>query len=83
MDNETIIKQFDEIEFRVETLIEACKTLEAANSELKDKVDRLESELRSKNETEDRDKEAKALIRTKIDSLMEKLDGITEAEPVQ
>ena len=83
MDNETILKQFDEIEKRVEKLIGACQSLEAANAELTGKIGRLEEELQSKRETEDRQTEVKALIRTKIDNLMERLEGVTEADQAQ
>jgi len=78
LDNNTILNQFDEIEKRVEKLIGACKELEAANAELSDKVGRLESQLREKEESEGRHAEVKALIRTKIDNLMERLEGVTE-----
>ena len=80
MDNQTILKQFNQIETRVESLITRCKSLEAANLKFKQEVSRLESELKHKNESEDRDSEVRVLIRTKIDSLLERLDGITEAE---
>jgi predicted nuclease with TOPRIM domain len=79
LDNDTILKQFDEIEKRVERLIGACQTLEAANEALNEKVGRLEAELLEKNQQEGQDTEIKALIRTKIDNLMERLEGATEA----
>ncbi len=83
MDNETILKQFDEIEKRVERLIGACQTLKATNTELTEKVGRLEAELLEKNQLEGKDTEMKALIRTKIDNLMERLEGVTEADQEQ
>ena len=79
MENDTILKQFDEIEKRVERLIGACQTLEAANEALNEKVGRLEAELLEKNQQEGQNTEIKALIRTKIDNLMERLEGVTEA----
>jgi len=79
LDNDTILKQFDEIEKRVERLIGACQTLEAANEALNEKVGRLEAELLEKNQQEGQNTEIKALIRTKIDNLMERLEGVTEA----
>ena len=79
MDNDTILKQFDEIEKRVERLIGACQTLKAANEELTGKMGRLEAELLEKSQAEDQNTEIKALIRTKIDNLMERLEGVTEA----
>lgn len=79
MDNDTILKQFEEIEKRVERLIGACQTLKAANTELNEKVGRLEAELLEKNQEEGKNTEIKALIRTKIDNLMERLEGVAEA----
>jgi len=79
LDNDTILKQFEEIEKRVERLIGACQTLKAANTELNEKVGRLEAELLEKNQEEGKNTEIKALIRTKIDNLMERLEGVAEA----
>ena len=79
MENDTILKQFEEIEKRVERLIGACQTLKAANAELNEKVGRLEAELLEKNQEEGKNTEIKALIRTKIDNLMERLEGVAEA----
>jgi regulator of replication initiation timing len=83
LDNDTILKQFDEIEKRVERLIGACQTLKAANEALNEKVGRLEAELLEKNQQEGQDTEIKALIRTKIDNLMERLEGVAEADQEQ
>ena len=83
MDNEQLLKQFEEIEKRVEKMIEACRTLETANAELTQKVGSLEAELQKKSENENRHSETKALIRTKIDNLMERLEGFTEANQEQ
>jgi predicted nuclease with TOPRIM domain len=80
LDNESLLEQFDEIENRVEKLIEARRKLETANEELTRRVGRLEAELQSRNEEEDRLSETKALIKTKIDNLMERLEGFTEAD---
>ena len=80
MDTETILKQFGNIEQKIETLLENNKSLVTANVKLKDKITQLEAELQAKTESENRNNEVKTLIRTRIDSLMERLDGITEAE---
>ena len=80
MDNETILEQFGKIEEKVESLIKTNQLLETANLELKEKMEKLETELQQKNESEGRNDEVKNLIRAKIDSLMERLDGVTEAE---
>ena len=78
MDNEFVLKQFGEIEHKVEKLIENCKAQAAANSELKNKLTRLEEEIQGKVEAEQNYAEEKALIRTKIDGLLARLDDISD-----
>ena len=80
MDNEFILKQFDEIEKKVENLINVYKSFETTNLELKNKVERLEEELQGKVETENNFAQEKALIRSKIDNLLGRLEDMTEAE---
>ncbi len=80
MDNDTILKQFNEIEDRVESLISRCSSLEKANSELTATVESLEATLKDKVVAENQDSEIRTLIRSKIDNLLERLDGITEVE---
>jgi predicted RNase H-like nuclease (RuvC/YqgF family) len=80
LDNDTILKQFNEIENRVESLISRCSSLGTANSDLAAKVENLESKLREKEAAENQDSEIRTLIRSKIDNLLERLDGITEVE---
>jgi uncharacterized coiled-coil DUF342 family protein len=79
LDNEFILKQFEEIEKKVENLINVCKSFETTNLELKNKIERLEGELQGKVEAENNYTQERALIRSKIDSLLEKLEDITDA----
>ena len=78
MDNDQIIRQFEQIEQRVENLIKTCKDLETVNSELKSQVLTLEEALQGKQETENRYQEEKNLVRSKIDGLLAKLDTVAE-----
>ena len=78
MDNDFVLKQFGEIEQKVERLIENCNAQVAANSELKNKIIRLEEEIQGKVEAEKNYAEEKALIRSKIDGLLARLDDISE-----
>ena len=78
MDNDFVLKQFGEIEHKVERLIENCKAQAAANSELKNKLTSLEEEIQGKDEAEKNYAEEKALIRSKIDGLLARLDDISE-----
>ena len=77
MDNEFILKQFEEIERKVENLIEICNALEATNLDQKKKIESLEEEIHGKVEAERSYAEEKALIRSKIDGLLVKLDKVS------
>lgn len=80
MEDEVILKQFDEIEKKVERLIGVNKSLKKNNIVLKGKIEQLEQELQVKVEAENHQNEVKTLIRSKIDGLTARLDGITEAQ---
>jgi cell division septum initiation protein DivIVA len=80
LDNEFIVGQFEEIEKKVEKLIDVLKSQETTNLELKNKIKRLEEELQGKNEAESNYSQERALIRSKIDSLLVRLEDITDAE---
>ena len=79
MDNDFVLKQFGEIEQKVERLIDNCNAQVAANSELKNKLIRLEEEIQGKVEAENNYAEEKALIRSKIDGLLARLDDISDS----
>ena len=79
MDNELILRQFDEIESKLEKVIAVCKSYEAINIELNNKIVKLEEELQGKIETEKSYSMERNIIRSKIDNLLSKLNGITEA----
>jgi FtsZ-binding cell division protein ZapB len=78
VDNEYILEQFGKIESKVEQLIGTYRSYELKNSELTNKIESLEEELQSRAEAEKRYAEEKALIRSKIDGLMAKLDEILQ-----
>ncbi len=80
MDKETVINQFREIEQRVEYLIESCKRLEVENSELKRENQRLTLSLQEKESAQRQHDELKDLVRNKIESLMGRLDRISEEQ---
>ncbi len=79
MEDEVIFKQFNEIEKKVERLIGINNSIKKKNTELKDRVEQLEQELQVKIEAENHQTEIKASIRSKLDSLMARLDGNIEA----
>jgi len=73
-----VMHQFDQIEEKIGNLIERCNLLEKLNFELSSKVNSLEAELTEKVEIENKHSEQKALIRSKIDNLLLKLDNFNE-----
>lgn len=79
MIEEGILRQFEEIEERVGTLIEARDSLLAANSNLQQTVEELEKKLQDKTEQEHGFLEQRDLVRTKIDALLGKLNRIDES----
>ena len=80
MDRDTIVNRFGEIEQRIEELIENCKRLEAENAELKDNLQRLTVSLQEKESAVRQHDELKDLVRTKIESLMGRLDKLSEEQ---
>ena len=78
MDNTVIIQQFEEIENKIEALIQVCKSQAATNSELKEKINRLDEELQVKIEAENIYAKERDFVLSKIDGLLGKLGEITE-----
>lgn len=79
MENELIVRQFEEIEKKVEKLIDVLKSKETTNLELINKIERLEEEVQGKVEAERNYSQERALIRSKIDGLLAKLEDVTES----
>lgn len=78
MDQETVMQQFEHLEQKIERLIEACERREAENQELKSQIETLVSQLQEKEAFEKRTNELKAMVRSKIDSLVGRLSQVTE-----
>ena len=76
MNDELVFRQFEDIEQKVDRLIEICKAHEATNLELKLKIKNLEEEIQGKVEAERSYAEEKALIRSKVDGLLARIDGM-------
>lgn len=80
MDNELILQQFDQIERKVERLIEVCNALKATNAELNNKIGQLEVDLQQKMDAESGYIQEKDLIRSKVDGLLARLDNISQEQ---
>lgn len=78
MDIAHFLLQFEAIEEKVEKLIDVCKSYELANLELTKKIERLEKEHQIKIEAEKTYQEERTVIRSKIDNLLVRLEGISD-----
>lgn len=76
MDRETVLQQFSQLEKKIEDLIESCKHLETAKADLELQNQQLSQQLQEKIATEQEHDDLKGLIRSRIENLMGKLDGI-------
>jgi hypothetical protein len=74
LDSAIISNRFEEIEKKVERLLEICKNHEAANLQLKKKIKDLEEELLGKIEAEKSYAHEKALIRSRIERLLVRVE---------
>ena len=81
MGNDLIQKKFDDIDGKIDFMIELYHTLQLENKEQMLKIRALESELDKKNETEEQFSEQEALIQSKIDGLLEKLNYFSNSTP--
>ncbi len=73
MDNQVLLKQFEEIEGKIERLIGAYRTLESENAELKNKIERLEGELQGKAAQEAQFGKERDQIRDRVGNLLARL----------
>jgi len=75
-----LLQQFEEIERKVERLIAICSSLEVKNIQLRNTISSLEAELRLKAEALENYSEERTMIRSKIDTLLVKLENIAEMD---
>ncbi len=81
MGDGTILRQFDEIDRKVEHLIELCTSLNDENTMLKSRVTVLEQEIHNKTEIGKLYDDQKKIVKERIDGLLEKLKNSTEVTP--
>jgi len=78
LDQETVLQQFEILENKVERLIEALQRRDSDNADLKRQNEQLTAQLQEKEAVEKRNDALKALVRSRIDSLMGRLSEFTE-----
>lgn len=77
MDDDQIKIKFDDVEEKIDFLIELCSSLEIENKALTDKVKSLEAALDNKQAVQDQFSEKEVYIQSKIDRLLKKLDDFS------
>lgn len=80
MDTELVLMQFEEIEQKVDQLIENCNSLKITNAELTDRVESLEKELQEKIEIENGYVKEREFVSSKIDGLLNRLEQKEDAQ---
>jgi hypothetical protein len=78
--NDVIKSKFDDIGNKVDELIGLCRTLRSENQELLLQIKELKADLDKKNLAEEKFSEQEALIQSKIDGLLTKLDNFARSE---
>lgn len=78
--NEPLLVQFDEIEKKVGQLFSKIQMLETVNAQLKEKISDLEKGVKKKAEEEEKYVEEKALIKSKVDGLIQKINAFVAQE---
>ena len=79
MNNEDIAAKFDDINIHVDFLIESCQSLQQENTELSVKIKELEDQLEQQIKKEDVYVGRESIMNEKINGLLSKLDGFSEA----
>ncbi|MDT8379781.1 MAG: cell division protein ZapB [Desulfotignum sp.] len=80
MGNEQIHNKFDDIDKKVDMLLERFRSLQIENQELTRRIQQLESDLEERIQTEARISEQETVIQSKIDGLLTKLNSFTRSE---
>ena len=75
-----LVQQFEEIEQKVERLIAICSSLEVKNNQLRNTISSQEAELQLKTEAIEKFSEERTVIRSKIDTLLVKLENFAEMD---
>ena len=79
MGNDQIKKKFDDIEGKINLMMEYCQSLQLENEAFSLKISSLEAELGGKKTAETDNSEQEAVIQSKIEGLLAKLDAFSSS----
>lgn len=84
MGNDRIKKKFDDIDDKIDLMMECCQSFQSENKALLLRIETLKADLDGKITAETDDSEQEAVIQSKIEGLFLKLDtfstGLNETE---
>jgi len=78
LENEEIIEHFEEIETKVDGLINICKSLDKKNADLNTKIITMKTELQNKIEVEKKYTNERNIILLKVNRILAKLYEIED-----
>ena len=79
MDEGVIPQQFKKLEERVGQLVQRCHDLERGKAELEAKIRGFQEAIKTKDAAEQHYMEEKAMIGSRIDNLLSKLDEVLDS----
>jgi predicted nuclease with TOPRIM domain len=82
LEKQIVIEKFDAIEKKIEGLIDTNQELTNENIRLQEEIEELNQQIAVLRENEQRQEEVKTIIRSKIDTIMGKLDDFAGNETV-
>lgn len=82
LEKQIVIEKFEAIEKKIEGLIDTNQQLTNENIRLQEEIEGLNHQLDHLRENEQRQEEVKSIIRSKIDTIMTKLDDFSGNETV-
>ena len=79
MGNDRIKKKFDDIDDKIDLMMECCQSLQSENKVLLLRIETLKADLDGKITAETDNSEQEAVIRSKIEGLLAKLDAFSSS----
>jgi chromosome segregation ATPase len=76
---DVLFSQIEQVERKIQALIDVCQAQQTAIHESNERIKQLEEDLQAKTDEVKRHSEEKALIRTKIDNLLAKLEDLAHS----
>ncbi len=79
MGNDLLQKKFDDIDGKIDWLIDHCRSLRSENQELKAALERHKAQIDQSTASEKRFSERETVIQSKIDGLLGKLNQFSDS----